>query len=202
MVGGTGVRKRHAGGRASARVTDISDEAVRRATGRDWSQWFTAMDGLGGDDHTERARRLAEAHPELSGWWCQSVTVQYERARGLRARHETSTGFQVSVQRTVAGSLADVWAVVLDGLVPGAEWAEGAEWEVEGVRVEVRIVREGQLRFWWHGGSGRSTVVVTAEGLGERTVVRVQHEGLASRGEVEAMRGWWRKALERVARSS
>lgn len=177
---------------------DISDESVRRATGRGWDAWFRIMDDLGGDDHTERARRLSQEHPDLSGWWRQSVTVQYERARGLRARHETSRGFQVSVQRTVPGSLPDVWAAVLDRLVPGAAWVEGAEWDVDGVPVTVRIVREGQLRFWWHGAGGRSTVVVTPTQRGDRTTVRVQHDGLASRAEVEAMRERWREALERV----
>lgn len=177
----------------------IGEEAVRRATGRGWDDWFTVMDRLGGGDHTERARRLGEAHPDLSGWWCQAVTVQYERARGLRAVHETSRGFQVSVQRTLAGSVAEVWAAVLDRLLPGAGWVEGAEWVVDGVPVTVRIARDDQLRFWRHAPEGRSTVVVTREARGDRTVVRVQEEGLASRDAVEEARGRWRGALGRVA---
>lgn len=180
-------------------VADIGDEAVRAATGRGWDDWFAVVDRLGGADHAQRVRRLSAAHPELSGWWCQSVVVQYERARGLRAVGETSRGFQVSVQRTLPGSAGAVWAAVLDRLVPGADWTEGAEWSVDDASVTVRVVREGQLQFWWHAPEGRSTVVVSLEGRGDRVAVRVQQEGLPAPDDVEVARGRWRDALGRVA---
>jgi hypothetical protein len=37
--------------------------------------------------HTEIARWLVAEH-RIGGWWAQSVTVAYERARGVRAKHE------------------------------------------------------------------------------------------------------------------
>lgn len=182
-------------------VEEVGEDAVRRATGHGWAYWFAQLDRLGGADHTERARRLSGAHPDLSGWWCQCVTVQYERARGLRDRHETTRGFQVSVQRTVRAPPEAAWAAVRAALLPGAEWREGAEWDVDGVPVTVRIARADQLRFWWHGPDGRSTAVVTREERPTGTAVRVQCEGLPSREAVEAMRSLWREALERVARA-
>ena len=47
------------------------------------------------------ARWLREEHG-VAGWWAQSVTVSYERARGLREVHETSRGFEATASRTIA----------------------------------------------------------------------------------------------------
>lgn len=194
-------RNSHGALRPCPGVADVGEEAVRAATGRGWSDWSAVMDRLGGADHSERVRRLAAAHPELSGWWCQSVVVRYERARGLRAVGETSKGFQVSVQRTVPGPAPAVWAAVLERLIPGADWTVGAEWPVEGASVTVRVVRTGQLRFWWHAPEGRSTVVVSLEDRGDRAAVRVGQEGLPAPDDVEVARDRWRAALARVAPS-
>ena len=50
--------------------------------------------------HTEIARWLSETHG-APGWWTQNITVAYERARGMRARHQMRDGFSISVTRTV-----------------------------------------------------------------------------------------------------
>lgn len=44
--------------------TKISDEAVERATGRDWGGWFRVLDGWGAADkgHQATALHLAEEH--------------------------------------------------------------------------------------------------------------------------------------------
>jgi hypothetical protein len=85
---------------ASTNMT--SDEAMERATGRVHADWFALLDTWGGTDrtHTQIARWLHEEHG-VPGWWSQNVTVDYERARGMRAPHELTSGFSVSVSKTV-----------------------------------------------------------------------------------------------------
>ena len=71
-----------------------SDEAIRRRTGRGWEEWFDLLDEWGAAErpHKEIARWLREERG-VDGWGAQSVTVSYERARGLRAVGEHPEGF-------------------------------------------------------------------------------------------------------------
>ena len=80
----------------------VSDEAVRKATGRGWDEWFAILDDAGavGWKHPDIARWVVAEHG-ISGWWAQSVTVGFERARGLRAEHERPSGFSLSATKTV-----------------------------------------------------------------------------------------------------
>ena len=67
----------------------VSDEAVCKATGRGWDEWFAILDeaGAAGWKHPDIARWIVGEHG-ISSWWAQSVTVGFERARGIRAEHE------------------------------------------------------------------------------------------------------------------
>jgi Domain of unknown function (DUF4287) len=80
-----------------------SPDAVLAATGRELRDWYALLDEheATGWSHTEMARWLREEHG-VAGWWAQSVTVSYERARGLREVHQTSRGFEANVSRTIA----------------------------------------------------------------------------------------------------
>ena len=99
------------------RVADpgMTEAAITTGTGAGWDHWFRLLDGWGGVErsHTDIARFIREEQG-VSGWWAQAVTVGYERARGLRAMHQTKRGFEVSVSRTVAAPPADVWAAFLE----------------------------------------------------------------------------------------
>ena len=90
----------------------ISDEAVKKATGRTWTQWFAILDKVGAKKmrHIDIARMLNTKYLDASrstnvatssGWWSQMVTVEYERARGLRKVNENITGFLVAIHKTV-----------------------------------------------------------------------------------------------------
>lgn len=54
---------------------------------------------------------LIDARYPVGGWWAQMVTVEYERARGLRAVHQKANGFSVSASKTVTASVAAVYAM-------------------------------------------------------------------------------------------
>ncbi len=81
----------------------VAEERVVEATGRGWQAWFKALDEWGAPTHThtEMARWLREEHG-VDGWYSQSITVGYERARGLRAPGERADGFAISATRTIA----------------------------------------------------------------------------------------------------
>jgi hypothetical protein len=54
---------------------------------------------------TEEARgdgRLPNRQHDVPGWWAQSITVWYERARGMRLKHQQADGFTIYASRTIA----------------------------------------------------------------------------------------------------
>lgn len=63
----------------------MSDEAVKAKTGKDWKAWITLLDKFEAKEkgHTLSAKYLREKQG-LSNWWSQAVTIRYEWERGLR----------------------------------------------------------------------------------------------------------------------
>ena len=65
----------------------ISDEAVRKKTGKGWAEWIRILDELGAGDigHTASAKHVKEKYG-IGPWWAQAVTIRYEYERGLRGK--------------------------------------------------------------------------------------------------------------------
>ena len=179
-----------------ARRTEASPEAVRRATGRTPDEWFALLDAVGAERwaHRDIARWLGSEH-DVSPWWCQQITVEYERARGLRAKYETTRGFQVSVSKTLNAPLASLYAVVADAGLRG-RWLPGAPLTLR------RDTPEKSTRLKWAEENGASNVDIGyyANGAG-RSRITIQHSRLTSADEVEKRRAYWKAALERLAES-
>ena len=98
--------------RTRSSAPGISDAAVKARTGKGWAGWFATLDRAGAAQlpHREIAQILARRH-RVPGWWSQMVTVEYERARGLRVRHQTTSGYSVAVSRTLPTRLPHLYAV-------------------------------------------------------------------------------------------
>src|SRR5688572_6082563 len=66
-----------------AELAGMSDEAVKKATGRDWAAWVKTLDAA--QAHEKPHREIAAYVSSLGtpDWWSQGVTVGYERIRGL-----------------------------------------------------------------------------------------------------------------------
>lgn len=177
------------------RVSDpgVSEEAIRNGTGRGWDDWLHELDAWSAatKKHPEIARHVAESYG-VSGWWAQSVTVGYERARGMRAVHQTSRGFEVSVSRTLAATPDVVWPWLADGKNRD-RWIEPGLLELEATR-EVRWAR-------FSVAGDDSSVRLTLDPKGnDRSVLTVTHSRLAGPDDVAARRVDWRIRLDRFQR--
>ncbi|MEM7587879.1 MAG: hypothetical protein AAF560_31110 [Acidobacteriota bacterium] len=66
-------------------LAGMSDQAVESKTGRTWKQWTHELDRVdaASKPHREIASWVGE-HYDVSLWWAQSITVGYERIKGLR----------------------------------------------------------------------------------------------------------------------
>jgi len=172
----------------------MSEAAVTKGTGRGWDDWFRVLDDWGAatKPHPEIARYVNAEHG-IDGWWAQTVTVGYERARGLRAVNQTTSGFEVSVSKTLEAPQTEVWSAFVEArrrdrwLEPGllrkrpttASAGRSARFEVpaDGTRVGIWIEPRGD----------------------DRATVTVTHERLAGAADVAARRAAWKERLERLA---
>jgi hypothetical protein len=171
----------------------LTDETLREKTGKSWKEWVAILDEWGARErpHGEIASYVAEEHG-IPGWWAQTVTVGYERARGLRAPGQRrGGGFEVTVSKTVAAPLERLAAAFIED-------DERERW-FPGAPMHPRPTQSARsARFDWEDGRTRVVVYFTEKGP-EKTSVAVQHERLADPDEAEAMRGLWRERLAELA---
>src|SRR5688572_7889758 len=110
----------------AATRSGLSEKAVVEKTGHGYEHWFAVLDAFGAaaKGHTAAARHLRD-DLDVPGWHSQSITVAYERERGLRAVNQAATGFQVSVSKMVPADLD----AALGALRPAArqKWLAGAD---------------------------------------------------------------------------
>ena len=171
----------------------ITEASIVKGTGRGWDHWLRAIDAWGGTDHnhTEIARYVSE-QLGVADWWSQTVTVGYERARGMRARHQRPEGFEVSVSKTVAMPAIDAWRAFV-------EPSSRSRWLERGTLRLRTATAPTSARFDFGDGSSRVAVFVTAKGTAKATA-SIQHERLADADAVEEMRAFWKDGLAALAR--
>jgi hypothetical protein len=167
----------------------MSDEAIRRRTGRGWEEWFDLLDAWGAAErtHTEIARWVAHEH-SADGWDAQAVTVSYERASGRRAIGEHADGFSITVSKTVAVPVERLFEAFVDASVR-ERWLPGGELR------ERTTQKPKSARFDWGDGETRVNVGFLAKG-DEKSTAALAHERLADADEASRMKAFWR---DRVA---
>ena len=167
----------------------ISDDAVRKKTGKDWDYWFSVLDEAGATkmDHKHIARHLDSLG--VPGWWCQMIAVTYEQERGLRKKHQMADGYSVSVSRTFNVSRGTLYSC----------WAESrlrVKWLKEKPVVRKKT-KNKSMRITWPDDTSVDVYFVSK---GQRkSQVAVQHNKLASAKQVERARARWKAALNRLS---
>jgi hypothetical protein len=183
-------RQRIEGARSRLAAIDDrpSDAKVRAATGRTWDAWFALLDRDGARDrkHKENAAYLVQEH-EVPGWWAQSITVWYERARGLRLKHQQADGFTISASKTIAVPVGAAFDAFVNARTR-RKWLTDATMRLRTSRVD------HTARFDWEDGTTR--VVVTFEArAASKTIVAIAHERLPDPDAAEVAKQAWRDRL-------
>ena len=98
-----------------AKLAGISDAVIKEKTGCNWERWVFALDHYRAAEmsHGEIAA-LVKAKYKVPDWWTQTVTVGYERIKGLRARGQRRDGtYEANKSRTYdvpVKTLFEAWA--------------------------------------------------------------------------------------------
>ncbi|HUG48496.1 MAG TPA: SRPBCC domain-containing protein [Candidatus Limnocylindria bacterium] len=167
---------------------DVSETRLREATGRSWAEWLDLLDAWGATSqrHPQIARWLAQEHG-VEPWWSQNITVAYERARGMRARHQVARGFSVGATKMIGVDAQRAFDAFTD-TAQRQRWLAGME-----LRPRTSI-RPRSARFDWPPDGSRVVVDITARG-DDKVQVAVQHEKLPDAESAERMKAFWRERL-------
>jgi hypothetical protein len=173
---------------AAASDERVSDAVIERETGKTWDEWFAILNGWGarGKKHPEIAHFLRGEHG-VPNWWAQSVTVGYERARGMRLKYEHADGFAVSASKTIAVPVVALFEAFVDD-------AQRRKWLAEGTMSLRTSQPRRSARFDWEDGSTRVAVGFTDKGP-SKSMVALAHERLADADEAETMKAMWKERL-------
>jgi hypothetical protein len=174
-----------------ARLAGMSDEAVKAKTGCDWSRWVWALDRLKAYEmpHREIARIVHEKY-KVPGWWTQTVTVGYERIKGLREIGQRRNGaYEANKSMTIGAPVSRVFRAFKDARTR-ARWLPAP--------VTVRTATPNKtMRLSWDDGTVVS-LYFTAKGAG-KSQVAVQHLKVPSRARATELKAFWGERLAALA---
>jgi len=176
---------------SSKRQLRVGDEAVQKATGKTWAQWFALLDKAGARtmSHKEIVSHL-HGKVGVPAWWSQMVTVGYEQERGLRVEHERPDGFSISVSKTVAAGVDRLFEAFHERKVC-RRWLEDSAFTVR------KATPGKSLRITWIDGATSVEVNLYPKG-DSKGQVSVQHSKLADAAEAQRMKAYWSAALMRL----
>jgi hypothetical protein len=165
-----------------------SDERLTEVTGQGWQAWISVLDRWGARDrkHGDTVDYLM-AERAVPGWWAQTITNGYERARGLRVKHQQPDGFTIYASRTIGVAIGDLFEAFTDG-------PTRRRWLMDG-SMSLRSSQPGKVaRFAW--GDGPTRVMVTFEAKGPaKSTAYVSHERLPDADAAETAKASWKERL-------
>jgi len=172
-----------------AKLAGRSDAVLKERTGCTWARWVKALDGAQAYtwSHREIATYVHEKY-KVPGWWAQTVTVGYERIKGLRAIGQRRDGsFEASKSRTFAVPLVRLYRAFHDSRTR-ARW-------LPGVDLTIRTATRGKsMRITWRD---RTSVEVGFMNKGAgRSQVALSHVKLPDRAAQKRVKQHWADRLD------
>ncbi len=179
-------------------MATMSDEAIQAATGRTRGQWVELLDSLGARtlSHAEIAKKLSADGLIASGWWCQTVTVEYERAIGRRAEGEKAAGeFAASASRSFP-------AADLDGALEKWTGLADSRSDFDGVAPAgpSETSASDKWRYWRVNLDDGSKIVaaIHTRKPGQATLA-ISHERLPDADAVTRWKTFWKTLLAELS---
>jgi hypothetical protein len=166
----------------------MTDEAIKAKTGKDWAQWFKALDKAGAAKLDHKA--IAEIARDQLGagrWYGQMVAVSYEWARGIRVAGQKCDGqFSVSATKVLPVPLPRLFQIAT---------AKQAEWFPKGSWAETSRTTD---KYWRGKWKKDARVSISFAAKGEKASIAIECSQLADSDAVEKERAAWKKALAKL----
>ena len=169
-----------------AALAGMTDASVMKATGRDWASWVKVLDAENSTSKPHREIAQFVSSLGVPSWWTQTVTVGYERIRGLRDRNQRrGGGYEANKSRTFAVPVAEVFDAFTKPRVR-SRWLPGVR--LSGATPHKRL----RLRM---PDDTPVEVGFTAKG-DKKCSVAVQHSKLADKAAAMKMKEWWAERFD------
>ena len=172
-----------------AALAGTSDAAIKAKTGCTWERWVRALDYHGAKEMSHRdIAALVSKKYKIDGWWSQTVTVGYERIKGLRARGQRRDGtYEATKSRTFDVPVTTLFEAWADASVR-RRWLDG-----ESVKVRTATAPKS-MRLGW---SDSSIIAIGFQAKGKsKSSVAVQHTKLPDRATADRLKEYWSERLD------
>jgi uncharacterized protein YndB with AHSA1/START domain len=175
-----------------ARLAGMSDTAIKASTGCTWERWVAALDSK--KAYTWPHREIAEYVQEkykVPDWWTQTVTVGYERIKGLRDIGQRRGGaYEATRSKTFAVPVTRLFRAFSDARIR-RKW-------LPGVKLSVRKATPNRsVRITWDDDTSVE-VWLLPKGTGKASA-SVAHRKLADKADAERRMAFWGERLEALA---
>lgn len=173
-----------------------SDEAVYKATGKLYDEWYSILEQKKASklSHKEIAALLVEEY-DVSFWWAQTITVEYERLIGRREVGQSCEGdFQAGASKTLVGTMDNVYDRWLSFV------AEIDELNGVPISEEPSLSKTEKWRYWRVklADNSKANIHIHRKAAG-KVQIAVNHEQL---NDADAVAGWklfWRAYFKEFA---
>ena len=171
-----------------AKLAGMSDKTIEAKTGCDWAKWVWTLDYAGAESMSHRAiAEMVHDTWKVPEWWCQAVTVGYERIKGLRDIGQRRSGeYEANRSKT--------FSVPMPRLFQAFATARTRNKWLNGTKPTVRKATPGKsIRMTWPDGtSGEVWFVSKGE---KKSVAQVAHRKLATKDDIATRKAWWGERL-------
>ena len=171
-----------------AAIAGKSDALIKERTGCNWERWVKALDRAKAETwpHREIAKYVMEKY-KIPGWWAQTVTVGYERIKGLRAVGQRRDGsFEANKSKTFPVPLERLYDA-FHNVRTRAQW-------LPGVKFTVRTATSGKsMRITW---TDKTSLEIGFLRKGaNKSQVALQHGKLPDQEAATRMKQYWTERL-------
>jgi len=175
-----GVKKKEAPDYAA--LGGMSDAAVKKQTGRDWAEWVATLDAARAVEKSHREIAIYVYSLGIPGWWSQTVTVGYERIRGLRDKGQRrGGGYEASKSRTFAVPVRKLYGAF-------ANARQRARWLP--VKITVKSLNPNKrMRVAWDDDT--TVEILFTSKADRKSSVALTHQKLPDKSAAEKMKAWW-----------
>jgi hypothetical protein len=172
-----------------ASLAGMSDPTISKRTGRTWAEWVRVLDARKASEQPHRAIVEYVSSLGTPDWWSQTVTVGYERIRGLRDRGQRRGGsYEASKSRTFAVPVETLFDAMHNARIR-KRWLP--------VKVDVRsATAPKRMRITWDDAT-QVQVGFYPKGAAKSSIA-VQHEKLPDRASIDVVKAKWTEYFDRL----
>jgi hypothetical protein len=175
-----------------AKLAGMSDASVKKATGCTWERWVKALDYAKAESWThQQIAEYVHTKFKVPDWWTQTVTVGYERIKGLRVRGQRRDGtYEVSKSKVFPVAVGELFDAFNDA-TRRSRWLGNAKAEIR------HSSPNKSMRMRWPDGSAVD-IGFFSKGA-TKSQVAIGHRKLASQSDAAEMKTFWSAKLQALA---